>query len=55
MLVQQIDSSIIVALISVLGAGISYALTKNKEINENIRQKKTERYDDLIGASKINN
>jgi hypothetical protein len=54
MFVLQIDQSIIIALIGVLGGvlpvGISYMLTKNKEIDFGIRQKKTERYDDLIGA-----
>lgn len=54
MLVEQIDQSSIVALIGLLGTvlpvGISYVLTKNKEIDVGIRQEKTERYDVLIGA-----
>jgi hypothetical protein len=54
MLVLQIDPSIIVALIGVfvgvLPVGMTYVLTKRKEINANIREEKTKRYDDLIGA-----
>ena len=53
-LVQQIDPGIIIALIGVLGGllpvGMTYVLTKRKEINANIREEKTKRYDDLIGA-----
>ena len=53
-LVQQIDPAIIVALIGVfagvLPVGITYIITKNKEINANIRQEKTKRYDSLIDA-----
>ncbi len=54
MLVLQIDQTTIIAIIGVLAAvlpvAISYVLTKKKEIDFSIRQKKTERYDDLIGA-----
>ena len=54
MLVLQIDQSSIIALIGLLGTvlpvGISYVLTKNKEIDASIRQEKTERYDNLIDA-----
>lgn len=54
MVFLQIDKTIIIALISVIGGvlpvGISYVLTKNKEIDANIRQEKTKRYDDLIDA-----
>jgi hypothetical protein len=57
MFVLQIDQTIIVALISVLGGvlpvGMSYVLTKNKEIDFDIRQKKTQRYDDLIDTLTI--
>lgn len=52
MAVLQIDNAIIIALISVIGGvlpvGISYVFTKRKEIDANIRQEKTKRYDDLI-------
>jgi hypothetical protein len=54
MLVQQIDSSVIVALIGVLGGvlpvGITYVVTKNKEIDANTREERTKRYDGLISA-----
>lgn len=54
MLVERIDQTSIVALIGVLGTvlpvGISYVLTKNKEIEAHVREEKTKRYDDLIGA-----
>jgi len=54
MLILQIDQSVIIALISVLGGilpvGITYVFTKNKEVNATIREEKTKRYDDLIEA-----
>jgi hypothetical protein len=54
MLIQQIDPTIIVALIGVFGgalpAVITYFFTKNKEVDFSIRQEKTKRYDDLMKA-----
>lgn len=54
MLIEQIDQAIVIAIIGVLAAvlpiGISYVLTKNKEIDFSIRQEKTERYDGLIDS-----
>ena len=54
MLVQQIDPTIIVAVIGILAAvlpvGITYVFTKNKEVDLSIRQEKTKRYDTLIDA-----
>jgi hypothetical protein len=54
LLVEQIDQNIIIALIGVLGGvlpvGITYVFTKRKEINANIREEKTKRYDGLISA-----
>jgi hypothetical protein len=54
MLVQQIDPTIIVAIIGVVGAiltvGLPYVFTRNKEVDLIIRQEKTKRYDELIGV-----
>ena len=54
MLLQQIDNTVIIALIGVFGgvlpAVLSYWFTKNKEVDFSIRQEKTERYDDLMKA-----
>jgi hypothetical protein len=67
LLVEQIDQSILIAIITVIGTlgatvlslGIPYLLTKNKEIDESSRQKRTERYEELtvslakVGSSDI--
>src|SRR5437867_12846469 len=54
MLVEQIDPTITVAIIGLIGAilsvGLPYVLTRNKEIDLSIRQEKTQRYDELIAA-----
>jgi hypothetical protein len=54
MLVQQIDPTITVAIIGLIGAilsvGLPYVLTRNKEIDLSIRQEKTQRYDELIAT-----
>ena len=52
MLIQQIDQSSILALIGLLGTvlpvGTTYVFTKRKEINANIREEKTKKYDALL-------
>lgn len=54
MLIEQIDPTIVVAVIGLVGAVLSvslpYFFARNKEINASIRQERTRRYDDLIEA-----
>jgi hypothetical protein len=54
MLIPQIDPTIIVAIIGVVGAilsvGLPYVFTRNKEVELSVRQEKTQRYDGLIEA-----
>jgi hypothetical protein len=65
--VEQIDQNILIAIIALIGTlagtvlslGIPYLLSRNKEIDAAIRQKRTERYEELTvslakcGASDI--
>jgi cation transport regulator ChaC len=54
MLVSDGSSEIVAAIISAAiglgGVGLAYVLSKGQEINANIRQKKQEKYDDLVNA-----
>jgi hypothetical protein len=54
MLIQQIDPTVMAAIIGLIGAilsvGLPYVFTRNKEIDLSVRQEKTQRYDELIAS-----